>query len=593
MSLNNLTKRVPRAPYEFERIGPLAKLPGGHKPDFTLSVNRPPQNRSASSSNFNNSSKIKRKKSVTLDTTFIVDLLHTSDFEKCTEIDGSSQYLNAIDLTAIRQLSSVQKADFSDNSLPLEPFAVLPSLQELDLSCNSLRSFDYMSSESMAGDDRAWASLTSLNLSFNNCSKILSDLQLIPLLADLNLANNSLSSLPSNLMHFTCLTDLNLSNNNLNTDASLFSLATIPSLRNLTLDGNNIMHIPKFQFGFEALTNLSIKNNKIEMSSDLENLLDLNLEEVNIIGNPIVLRTPSLAEARQKFAISNVQLICSAPPAAVNRALAGTLKTIALDPLTLPSFTKAHIRALNQKKITSSVIDRPLSKQSSLSISQNSIQSPSKLQPKKSQSIAQPKVSPDDVFMTAFGSKAEDDEPQRLDIEPTELPEPEEDEVEITSIWIDVPVVQLERRQKLTYKKRSEFLKAFSQLQFIVTHPDLRLKPRESPSMEAENSEQDSKRYDSSRTIQPDIIPQKKPIITPKKKAVAAKLAARTEYTKTEIQKMLSSMQERLGNVEKDLLVADESGQSAVEIALDQKNFSNLHKQYELIRAELVNTLNS
>lgn len=592
MSLNNLTKRVPRAPYEFERVGPLARLPGGHKPDFTLSVNRPPQQRSASSSNFSNSSKIKSKKSVTLDTIFIVDLLHTSNFEKCVEIDGSSQNLNAIDLTAIRQLSSVQKADFSDNSLPLEPFAVLPALQELDLSCNSLRSFDYMSSETMAGDDRAWASLTTLNLSFNNCSKILSDLQLIPLLADLNLANNSLSSLPSNLMHFTCLTDLNLSNNNLNTDAALFSLATIPSLRNLTLDGNNIMHIPKFQFGFEALTNLSIKNNRIEISSDLENLLDLNLEEVNIIDNPIVLRSQNLSEAKHKFAISNVQLICSAPPPAVNRALAGPLKTVALDPLTLPSFTKAHIRALNRKRITSSVIDRPTSKQSNLSLLQNSSQSPSKLQQKSRQKIVQPKVAdPDDVFMTAFGSKADDDEPQQLDIEPTELPEPEEDEIEITSVWSDVPVVQLERRQKFTTKRRSEFLKAFSQLQFIVTHPDLRLKPRESPSMESE--ENDSQRDDSSRKSQADLIPQKKQIIAPKKKAVAAKLAARTEYTKAEIQNMLSSMQERLGNVEKDLLVADESGQSAVEMALDQKNFSNLHKQYELIRAELVNTLNS
>lgn len=595
MSLNTFTKRVPRAPYEFERVGPLAKPPAGHRPDFTLSVNRPPQNKSLSSSNFNNSAKIKSKKSITLDTIFIVDLLHTSDFEKCLEIDGSSQNLNAIDLTAIRQLSSVQKADFSDNSLPLEPFAVLPSLQELDLSCNSLRSFDYMSSESMAGDDRAWASLHTLNLSFNNCSKILSDLQLIPLLADLNLANNSLSSLPSNLMHFTCLTDLNLSNNNLNNDAALFSLATIPSLRNLTLDGNNIMHIPKFQFGFEALTNLSIKNNKIEMFSDLESLLDLNLEEVNIIDNPIVLRSPNLAEARQKFASANVQLICIAPPAAVKRSFPTPIKTIAYDPLTLPSFTKAHIRALNRKRISASTTDRPLSKQSSkTTISQNSIQSQSKMQTQQKPAKAAPSnMSADDVFMTAFGSKAEDDEPQQLDIEPTDLPEPEEDEIEITSVWSEVPVVQLDRRQKLTTKRRNEFLRAFNQLQFIVSHPDLRLRPRESPSMENEENDTDSKKEDTSRPPQVDLIPERKPVVAPKKKAVAAKLAARTEYTKTEIQQMLSSMQERLGNVEKDLLVADESGQSAVEIALDQKNFSNLHKQYEVIRAELIDTLNS
>jgi hypothetical protein len=56
---------------------------------------------------------------------------------------------------------------------------------------------------------------------------------------------------------------------------------------------------------------------------------------------------------------------------------------------------------------------------------------------------------------------------------------------------------------------------------------------------------------------------------------------------------MLQSMEERLAVVERDLMVADESGQSAVDMALDQKNFSMLHRQYETIRAELINTLNS
>jgi hypothetical protein len=77
-----------------------------------------------------------------------------------------------------------------------------------------------------------------------------------------------------------------------------------------------------------------------------------------------------------------------------------------------------------------------------------------------------------------------------------------------------------------------------------------------------------------------------------KKSVVARKLAARTEYTKTEIQNMLQSMEERLSVVERDLQVADDSGQSAVDIALNQKNFSNLHKRYETIKAELINKLN-
>jgi hypothetical protein len=40
-------------------------------------------------------------------------------------------------------------------------------------------------------------------------------------------------------------------------------------------------------------------------------------------------------------------------------------------------------------------------------------------------------------------------------------------------------------------------------------------------------------------------------------------------------------MEERLGVIELGLLVLDESGQTAVDIALDQRNFATLHKQYE------------
>ena len=600
MSSLTLTKRVQRAPYEFERVGPISRSPGGHKPDFSLSVNRPPKNRSLSSQVVNRNVRLpamptfsRPHRDVVVDTLFLVDLLHTSDFEKCNEIDGSSHHLTGIDLAAFRQLQSVQRADFSDNSLPLEPFAILPMLEELDLSCNSLRAFDYKSSESMTGDDRAWASLQKLNLSFNNCGNILSDLQLIPLLAELNLANNSLSSLPSNLMHFTCLTDLNLANNNLNSDSAMFSLATIPSLRVLNLDNNNIMRFPKFQFGFEALSKLSIRKNKIEMPTDIDSLLDLNLEEVNIVDNPILLRPANIGNIKPRFAAANINLICDPPPPPVKSALAGPLRTIAFDPLTLPTFAKAHIRALN-KKTPLKIYNlsefgakqlRPFDK--SRSVDQNDQKPPKSITQSTPTSVIHQE---DDVFMTAFSSKA-DDEPRNLNIEPTPLPDVDDD-IEISSIWTEVPVVQLERRQKLTFKKRPEFMRAFSQLQFIVSHPDLRLKPRESPSMEPEETDIP---ISPEVTIQVDLLPTKKPTVInrTKKKPVAAKLAARTEYTKTEIQSMLASMHERLSGVERDLQVADESGQSAVEIALDQKNFASLHKQYETIRAELINTLNS
>lgn len=566
-------KTKKRAPFEFERNGPINRPPGGHKADMSLSVNRP---REYQSRNLSNSSTqllhTKSQKTITLDTLFIVDLLGSSDFEKCTEIDGSSKKLNAIDLSAMKQLTNVAKADFSDNQLPLEPFAVMPSLESLDLSCNSLKSFNFQSSESMSGDDRAWKSLNTLNLSFNMCSRCITDLQLIPLLTNLNLSNNSLTSLPSNLMHFTCLTTFDLSGNMLNGDSAFFSLATIPSLQILVLDNNQIMHIPKFQYGFEALQQISLKNNQIEIYEDFDSLADLDqLENVDILGNPICLRPKHLVVARQTFAAKNINLTCDEPPPAVKRSLAGPLRTVQFDPLTLPTFTQAHIKALNQKNKKLEGSPKKKTRPSS--------------EEKQPMPIVKPAQLEDDVFMTAFGSKA-DEEPQKLDIQPTELPQQQEEEQVITSVWNEVPVVQLERRVQLTPRRRNDFITTFKKLEFIVSHPDVRLKPRESPSMESDDEEALSEQV-------PDVIIGKPPVVAKKKKEVATKLAARTEYTKTEITQMLQSMEERLSIVERDLQVADESGQSAVDIALDQKNFANLHKQYETIRAELINTLNT
>jgi hypothetical protein len=45
-----------------------------------------------------------------------------------------------------------------------------------------------------------------------------------------------------------------------------------------------------------------------------------------------------------------------------------------------------------------------------------------------------------------------------------------------------------------------------------------------------------------------------------KKSAIAVKLAGRIEYTKTEIHEMLSSMEERLADIEWNLETADDSG---------------------------------
>jgi hypothetical protein len=56
---------------------------------------------------------------------------------------------------------------------------------------------------------------------------------------------------------------------------------------------------------------------------------------------------------------------------------------------------------------------------------------------------------------------------------------------------------------------------------------------------------------------------------------------------------MTESMEERFAIVDRDIQVAYEGGEKAVDAVLQQKNFSTLHKQYKTIRAELVNTMNS
>jgi hypothetical protein len=185
--------------------------------------------------------------------------------------------------------------------------------------------------------------------------------------------------------------------------------------------------------------------------------------------------------------------------------------------------------------------------------------------------------------MTSFESKTSDDA-EPIQIEPTELPT-HEDVATISSVWGEVPVLQLAQRVGLTVRERPDFVTALRKLEFLVGHPEIRLRPREATSMIGEEGE--------AADEGPDLLLGKPPPSPRKPSEIASKLAARTEYTKSEIQGMLQSMEERLALVERDLQVTDDSGQAAVDIALDQKNFASLHKQYEAIRAELINTLNS
>ena len=113
-----------RQPFEFQRKGPITRTQGGHKPDFNFT---------SQSQNSTTQRTIKSTKPATIaiDTLFLVDTLGTAHFEDITEIDASSKRLNAIDLSALAQLTNIEKADFSDDTLPLEPFAIMPNLQEI------------------------------------------------------------------------------------------------------------------------------------------------------------------------------------------------------------------------------------------------------------------------------------------------------------------------------------------------------------------------------------------------------------------------------------------------------------------------------
>ena len=576
--------KVTRPPFEFQRNGPVVKGPAGHKPDFTLAITRPSQ---ANKARPMTSHTPRKTKLLTLDTVFLIDSTKNSNYKKCKEIDISGKKLGKVDLNALRDLRNLKKIDCSDNCLSLEPFAIVPNLEELDISCNGIRKFDFSQSESLVDPGvEAWKSMVKLNLGFNFCSNFLTDIMLMPNLSWLNLSHNNISKLPPNMMHFTNLKYLDLSSNNLNSETAFFALATVPSLETLILDKNQIEQIPTFDFGFESLKTLSIQNNEILSTDDVAVAVSIDtLEEINIIGNPICLKLKEIPYVKQLFQDANIKLIMNELKKQKKSVLPSKLRTVAYDPLCLPTFTKQHIQALN-KKTPRKMEDQDDDNDDEYRDDEFHV-NPDKESEVK---LSNPEKVVDNVFMTDVGNVAheEDEEPKPSDIPETPLPDEDlENENTRTSVWDEVPVVQQESRKQLSSKTKTKFDFAFKKLVFIVTHPDLRIKPRESPSSELQET-----------NTKPIINLITKPtpnmqVASRKKRKVASALQARTEYTKTEIQQMLRSMEERLSVVESDLIKVDETGQAAVEVALDQQNFTNLHKQYETIRAELLNTLNS
>ena len=567
----NLSRR--RWPiFEFQRNGPIKRKNASHKPDFSvpaITTKNSKLNEGSPRLTNNNIQSARKQKKV--DTYFFIDACNTTELSTIESVEASGKKLNIIEVAVLKQLTSLGKADFSDNLLPLEPFSVLPCLESLDLSCNCIKTFSYASSEKLADGERAWPCLRKLNLSFNYAQDYITELMLIPHIQELDLSHNNLKMLPQNLMHFTSLRCFNLSNNQLQSEQMFFSLATISALQTLYLDDNNVSTIPMCNFGFENLETLSIKKNQISNVSDVEAVFDfLNLKTIYVSGNPVCYRRKFMSELLARCEDTGKDLHYeenSLKP--IKKTLPDKIKTIELDPICFPSYTRQHQQAI--KNYTNRM---KLKKEANGNKT-------GELQPDDESNISE---SSDKFFVTDV-EKTFRDEPI-----PTVLPPVKDEEVLITSIWSEIPVLQSDQRKELTTKKRVEFAQAYSRLAFIVEHPDLRIKPRQSilrnESEEVKEDEQPKPQRPMPRRVAK--VPS-----TRRKSTEASRLAARTEYTKLEVQQMLESMSQRLASVEKDLSTADEAGQNAMAAALDYNNFSTLHKQYETIRAELINTLNN
>jgi hypothetical protein len=359
------------------------------------------------------------------------------------------------------------------------------------------------------------------------------------------------------------LSHLDLTGNGLNGDPAFFSLSTIPALQTLIMNENSIFHVPKFQYGFEALSHLSLNGNKIETVDDIVSLTDLEqLEHVAIVANPIVLRLQQLKMARTAFASANIDLQCEEIVKPLRSAIVEPLHTVKFDPLALPAFTRAHVRALNRRVL--SPVDE-------------SFEFPPTPPPP-----VVTRSSGDGFFMTSFSATLGEEAVSV--IEPPQLPVSEEPPV--TSVWGEIPVLQPERQVKFRPRHRPQFVSALHELEFLTTHPEIPVRPREPAPVALEDEE-------AADEAAPGPFPGREVRQPTLRSAIATKLAARMEYTKAEVRAMLGSMEGRLADVEQDLSAADKAGQGAIGVALDQDNFASLHKQYEAIRAELIDTLNS
>ncbi|KAK8894115.1 hypothetical protein M9Y10_022547 [Tritrichomonas musculus] len=72
---------------------------------------------------------------------------------------------------------------------------------------------------------------------------------------------------------------------------------------------------------------------------------------------------------------------------------------------------------------------------------------------------------------------------------------------------------------------------------------------------------------------------------------IEEKLNSNQQLSKVDVMKILQQMENKLSSAEDIINQEDQDGMNPVDKALDQTNFSTLHKQYESIRSEIVSTL--
>jgi hypothetical protein len=180
--------------------------------------------------------------------------------------------------------------------------------------------------------------------------------------------------------------------------------------------------------------------------------------------------------------------------------------------------------------------------------------------------------------MTSFSSKP----PETYLPKITEPAVVEPDEPPITSIWNEVPYLQGEKRLAISPRRKTNFAAAFGRLDALVRHPVLRLKPIATiPIVDDEHLELEE---------MPDLALVKERPGAKKKLDVESGGPVRPEYTKEEIENMLKGMEQRLTIAEQGVALSDQKGQND---AIDEEGFATLHKKYEVIRADLIEALNS